>query len=159
MVQAARSGVQNIVEGSQASATSSKIEMKLTSIARASQEELLRDYENFLTHNGLVLWNHNDPHRKELSKARCRNVEQVAQWINAVSQRDKRPLAEVAANAAHTLIGIASYLLDRQMTAQSNSFLEKGGFTERMYHMRKNNRDNDSNGKGNGRNRPNGQSC
>src|SRR4051794_33786111 len=63
MVQAARSGVQNIAEGSRVSGTSKKMEMKLTNVARASWEELLLDYEDFLRHRGLPLWERNDPRR------------------------------------------------------------------------------------------------
>src|SRR5512136_409454 len=66
MVQAARSGVQNIAEGSQASGTSKKMEMKLTNVARASLEELKLDYEDFLRQRGLALWNRNDPRRADL---------------------------------------------------------------------------------------------
>jgi len=66
MVQAARSGVQNIAEGSQASGTSKKIEMKLTNVARASLEELRLDYEDFLRQRGLPLWDWKDPRRAEL---------------------------------------------------------------------------------------------
>src|SRR6476469_9831179 len=61
MVQAARSGVQNIAEGSKASGTSKKSELKLTNVARASLEELRLDYEDFLRQRGLNLWNYNDP--------------------------------------------------------------------------------------------------
>src|SRR5438309_8807049 len=66
MVQAARSGVQNIAEGSQASGTSKKTEMKLTNVARASLEELRLDYEDYLRHRGLAVWERNDPRRVEL---------------------------------------------------------------------------------------------
>ena len=65
MVQAARSGVQNIAEGSKASGTSKKTELKLTNVARASLEELLLDYEDFLRHRGLPLWEETDPRRAE----------------------------------------------------------------------------------------------
>src|SRR5512142_2343479 len=66
MVQAARSGVQNIAEGSMASGTSKKMELKLTGVARASLEELRLDYEDFLRQRGLALWDKADPRRAEL---------------------------------------------------------------------------------------------
>src|SRR5216683_3487261 len=71
MVQAARSGVQNIAEGSQASGTSKKMELKLTNVARASLEELRLDYEDFLRQRGLALWEREDPRRAELIVRRC----------------------------------------------------------------------------------------
>ena len=71
MVQAARSGVQNIAEGSQASGTSKKMEMKLTNVARASLEELRLDYEDYLRQRGLKLWERSDPRRQELVARRC----------------------------------------------------------------------------------------
>src|SRR5579883_1480031 len=79
MVQAARSGVQNIAEGSQASGTSKKMELKLTNVARASLEELRLDYEDFLRQHGLPLWVADDPRRAELVARRCATVDQVAQ--------------------------------------------------------------------------------
>src|SRR5436190_4206740 len=73
MVQAARSGVQNIAEGSQASGTSKKSEMKLTNVARASLEELRLDYEDYLRQRGLPIWERNDPRRVELIARRPGN--------------------------------------------------------------------------------------
>src|SRR5512133_3843547 len=84
MVQAARSGVQNIAEGSQASGTSRKTELKLTNVARASLEELKLDYEDFLRQKGYDLWAEDDPLRKALVKRRCNSAEQVAQWVREV---------------------------------------------------------------------------
>src|SRR5512137_1171969 len=71
MVQAARSGVQNIAEGSQASGTSKKMEMKLTNVARASLEELNLDYEDFLRQRGLPIWERSDTRRDALIARRC----------------------------------------------------------------------------------------
>ena len=84
MVQAARSGVQNIAEGSQASGTSRKMEMKLTNVARASLEELRLDYEDFLRHRGLLQWDMEDPRRAELIARRPTTVDDVAQWVRWV---------------------------------------------------------------------------
>src|SRR5438105_1765231 len=80
MVQAARSGVQNIAEGSQASGTSKKTELKLTNVARASLEELRLDYEDFLRQRRLMLWPRDDPRRAELIRRRPRSADEVAQW-------------------------------------------------------------------------------
>lgn len=80
MVQAARSGVQNIAEGSQASGTSKKTELKLTNVARASLEELKLDYEDFLRQHGLPLWEREDPRRKGLVARRCGSADEVAAW-------------------------------------------------------------------------------
>ena len=84
MVQAARSGVQNIAEGSQASGTSKKMELKLTSVARASLEELRLDYEDFLRQRNLPLWDRNDPRRAGLIVRRPATADAVAQWARDV---------------------------------------------------------------------------
>lgn len=84
MVQAARSGVQNIAEGSQASGTSRKTELKLTNVARASLEELKLDYLDFLRQNGHRLWPEDEPLRKALVQKRCSTAEDVATWIKQV---------------------------------------------------------------------------
>lgn len=86
MVQAARSGVQNIAEGSSASGTSKKMEMKLTNVARASLEELRLDYEDFLRQRGLLRWERNDPRRQLLIDRRPRSAEDVAGWVSDVYQ-------------------------------------------------------------------------
>jgi four helix bundle suffix protein len=84
MVQAARSGVQNIAEGSQASGTSKKTELKLTNVARASLEELRLDYEDFLRQRGLAQWPREDARRTELIAARPATADDVAAWARAV---------------------------------------------------------------------------
>jgi len=81
MVQAARSGVQNIAEGSQVSGTSKKMELKLTNVARASLEELRLDYEDFLRQRGMPLWNRRDPRRQSLIDRRCTTADDVARWV------------------------------------------------------------------------------
>jgi four helix bundle suffix protein len=90
MVQAARSGVQNIAEGSQASGTSRKTELKLTNVARASLEELRLDYEDFLRQRGLTIWGSEDPWRQELVDRRCSTVDELAHWIREVIERERR---------------------------------------------------------------------
>lgn len=158
MVQAARSGVQNIAEGSQASGTSKKSELKLTNVARASLEELRLDYEDFLRHHGLLLWAREDPRRAALIARRCGTAEQVADWVREIhdgqdgrsgqsgpgklqtskqSMRStKSTYPEIAANAALVLIVVAVSLLDRQLSAQAEAFEKEGGFTERLYRIR-----------------------
>lgn len=142
MVQAARSGVQNIAEGSQASGTSKKTELKLTNVARASLEELRLDYEDFLRQRGLPLWERTDPRRQALIDQRCTTADAVAAWVRDCGQRGHCGLkgqldyAEASANAILTLLVVACSLLDRQLTAQAAAFQQEGGFTERLYRVR-----------------------
>jgi four helix bundle suffix protein len=155
MVQAARSGVQNIAEGSQASGTSKKMEIKLTNVARASLEELRLDYEDFLRQRGLALWDRKDPRRKKLIDRRPDTADAVAQWAKEIHEESGRrgrsglgghesrsmssttsTYPEIAANAALTLIAVATALLDRQIAAQARTFESEGGFTERLYRTR-----------------------
>ena len=152
MVQAARSGVQNIAEGSVASGTSKKMELKLTNVAKASLAELRLDYEDFLRQRGLRLWPENDPRRKALVARRCATADDVAAWVQETAKHGRDGLngeaqpsilsiqsilfPEIAANAALVLIGVASALLDRQVMAQAAAFETEGGFTERLYKTR-----------------------
>ena len=139
MVQAARSGVQNIAEGSMASATSKKTELKLTGVARASLEELLLDYEDYLRQRGLRLWDKNSAEalaiRSRFKSDRSDTSDKSDSYcIAAVSE-------EVAANTLICLINQASYLLRKQLENLEKTFLAEGGFTERLYRQRKTNRD------------------
>jgi four helix bundle suffix protein len=159
MVQAARSGVQNIAEGSKASGTSKKMELKLTNVARASLEELRLDYEDYLRQRSLPQWPHTDPRRAALVALRCTTADAVAEWVREVhdgrSGQDgrsgllkgnapsikstlsiKSTYPEIAANAALVLIGVACALLDRQIEALAEAFVEEGGFTERLHRVR-----------------------
>jgi len=165
MVQAARSGVQNIAEGSQASGTSKKTELKLTNVARASMEELRLDYEDFLRQRDLPIWNREDPRRAELIVRRPATADAVAEWVKEKKEENGRhglngqqhgqtekstssmsstkstgfqssTFPEIAANAALVLIAVASSLLDRQLAAQAAAFENEGGFTERLYKTR-----------------------
>ena len=86
MIQAARSGVQNIAEGSQVSGTSKKMEMKLTSVARASLEELKLDYEDFLRQRGMKQWERSDPRRAQLIALRPKTEDEVANWARTTHQ-------------------------------------------------------------------------
>lgn len=148
MVQAARSGVQNIAEGSKASGTSKKTELKLTNVARASLEELKLDYEDFLRQRSLRLWDRNDPRRANLIAKRCTTADEVAGWVQSQhkststlstqsTQSTPSTFPELAANATLVLIAVACSLLDRQLAAQAAAFEREGGFTERLYRVRK----------------------
>jgi four helix bundle suffix protein len=134
MVQAARSGVQNIAEGSMASATSKKIELKLTGVARASLEELLLDYEDFLRQRGLRIWNKNSP--EALAVRRKYQSDKSDESDRADPYALKTASPEVAANTILCLINQASYLLGRQLQKLEQTFLTEGGFTERLYRQR-----------------------
>ena len=185
MVQAARSGVQNIAEGSKASGTSKKTELKLTNVARASLEELRLDYEDFLRQRSLPLWDRKDPRREDLIPRRCQSADCVVQWVkeqrgqsgqsgpggqSRLSGQNKAAKAsptqfntptrsitpaqstkstqsttstqstypELSANAALVLIAVACGLLDRQLASLAAAFEREGGFTERLYRVRKN---------------------
>jgi len=137
MVQAARSGVQNIAEASMASATSKKTELKLTGVARASLEELLLDYEDFLRQRGQRLWHKDSP---EALAVRGKYQSDKSDRSDASDRSDpysfKTASPEVAANTIICLINQASYLLGRQLEALEEQFLEEGGFTERLYRER-----------------------
>ena len=149
MVQAARSGVQNIAEGSQASGTSKKTELKLTGVARASLEELRLDYEDYLRQRGLAQWPAEYPALVRFKARRCATLEQVQAWVEQerrkaawvsveVGESPCSPVscAELAANAALSLLNLCCYLLDRQLGAQAEAFSAEGGFTERLYRVR-----------------------
>ena len=129
---AARSGVQNIAEGSQASGTSKKTELKLTNVARASLEELKLDYLDFLRQRKLNLWDHQDPRRQRLIDKRLSSADQFAAWV----KEEGDSIAENAANGVLVLLTVACTLLGKQITAQANAFQEEGGFTERLYRVR-----------------------
>lgn len=143
MVQAARSGVQNIAEGSQASGTSKKMELKLTNVARASLEELRLDYEDFLRQGNFTLYPPNHPALLRFKARRCNTLEDVRMWVRTEYRRTRtdtdNPSAtpeELVGNAALSLLNLACHLLDKQLAAQAEAFTEEGGFTERLYSVR-----------------------
>jgi four helix bundle suffix protein len=132
MVQAARSGKQNIVEGSQASGTSKEMEIKLTNVARASLEELLEDYRDFLRTNGYEEWdlNHRYTQRpRELNRTPGANYET---FRKAIENEDPA----ICANAIIGLIKLTTFLLDRQLQALKQAFLKDGGLREAMTRAR-----------------------
>jgi four helix bundle suffix protein len=172
MVQAARSGVQNIAEGSQASGHVEEDGVEADQRRPGQPGGAALDYEDFLRQRGLPLWAPDDPRRKALVARRCNTADQVAAWIREIHEAEhgqdrrdgpdghdgqdgpestksipsissipftpsKKPTyPEIAANAAHVLIGVATYLLDRQLAAQAAAFEKEGGFTERLYRVR-----------------------
>ena len=132
MVQAARSGKQNIAEGSMASGTSKKFELKLVSVARASLEELLLDFKDYLRQKGLTLWGKDHSEAiavRRLAYSKDRSYTTYKTYIEASPP-------EIAANAAICLIHQTNYLLDQQLRALEKAFLKEGGFTERLYSAR-----------------------
>jgi four helix bundle suffix protein len=167
MVQAARSGVQNIAEGSQASGTSKKMELKLTNVARASLEELRLDYEDFLRQRGLPMWPPEHPALMRFKAKRCKTLEEVRAWVEEEQGRARTGMDEhgrtngpeasgpvgagpglsasssvFVANAALSLLNLCCYFLDRQIAAQAEAFKTEGGFTERLYRVRSETRRN-----------------
>ncbi len=129
MVQVARSGRQNIAEGSQASGTSKKFELKLVGVARASLEELLLDYEDFLRQRWLTLWDKNHPTAGVVRKLAC---EKNRSYLTSWPYVEKAP-PEIAANTIICLIHQTNYLLDQQLRQLEQAFLKEGGFTDRLY--------------------------
>jgi four helix bundle suffix protein len=128
MVQAARSGKQNIVEASMASATSKETEIRLTNVARASLEELLIDYEDFLRTHKLELWS--KEHRltvrfRELNRTPNANYQT---YVKAIENQDPG----ICANSMICLIKIVTYLLKQQIKSLEAAFLKEGGLRERM---------------------------
>jgi four helix bundle suffix protein len=132
MVQAARSGKQNIAEGSQAAGTSKEMEIKLTNVARASLEELLVDYQDFLRVRDLPMWPRDSKEAefvRRLGRTANATYETYRQFC------DTRP-AEVVANIAICLIHQTNYLLDRQLRRLEQDFVREGGLRERMTRVR-----------------------
>ncbi|HYJ15713.1 MAG TPA: four helix bundle suffix domain-containing protein [Candidatus Limnocylindria bacterium] len=136
MVQAARSGRQNIAEGSRAAATSSQTELRLVNVARASLDELLLDYEDFLRQRGKRQWAKDDPAAREvravgLSRDPTDRSDptdhrgKYSRWLDAADPA-------VVANTLLCLIHQANYLLDQQIAALEKGFVQEGGYTEQL---------------------------
>lgn len=163
MVQAARSGVQNIAEGSLASATSKKTELMLTQVARASLEELKLDYEDFLRQRKMLKWESGHPLRADLVGRRCAHADEVAAWVTekavgaqapegdamntetSTSWLLNRKFPEMSANAALVLIVVTCSLIDRQVRRLASDFDGNASFTQRMRRMRHERRHDDNN--------------
>ncbi|HYF47898.1 MAG TPA: four helix bundle suffix domain-containing protein [Planctomycetota bacterium] len=132
MQQAARSGKQNIVEGSQASGTSKETEIKLTSVARFSLQELLEDYRDFLRLRGAPQW---VKESKEALFVRKLGAARTSSYADFKPFIDTRP-AETVANIMICVIHQANYLLDRQLKQLEQAFVKEGGLRERMMKAR-----------------------
>ena len=143
MVQAARSGRQNIAEGSRAAATSSQTELRLVNVARASQEELLLDYEDFLRHRHLAQWS---PDSAEAIAVRnvpknFKNGRTDGTLLTDLTDQERWSLyapwlehadPAVRANALICLIHQANYLMDQQIAALETQFVDDGGYSEQL---------------------------
>lgn len=172
MVQSARSGAQNLQEGSIDSAISKKMEIKLTGVARGCLMELQQDYRKYLKHRGLPEWRPEEPPLQRFKARRCASLEDFREWVALEVRRwtqetgththphgQTRPrvvpvrdgpcrsvsrheyTATCAANGALSLLNLAIYFVRRQMTAQASDFEQNGGFTERLYRLRRQRRD------------------
>jgi four helix bundle suffix protein len=154
MVQAARSGRQNIAEGSRAAATSSQTELRLVNVARASQEELLLDYEDFLRHRHLKQWASDSAEAmavrnvpKNFKKGRTDQAN-----LSDLSDEERWKLyapwlehddPAVRANALICLINQANYLMDQQIAALEAQFVGEGGYSEQLAAQRMKKRSED----------------
>ncbi len=146
MIQAARSGRQNIAEGSRAAATSSQTELRLVNVARSSQEELLLDYEDYLRHRRLPLWEPDSPEASAVRSVPRRfrqdspdpsdstnmtdltdrqRWELYSRWLDSDN-------AAIRANAVICLIHQANFLLDQQIAALEQQFIKEGGYSEQL---------------------------
>jgi len=140
MIQAARSGKQNIVEASKMSATSKESEIKLIGVARASLEELLTDFEDYLRTQKYSIWDKDSKEAlfiRQLGKKDDISYDLYKEFI------ETRP-ADVVANIIICLIHQANYLLDKQLQSLEQEFLKQGGLRERMYNARLKNRETKS---------------
>ncbi len=139
MVQAARSGVQNIAEGSIDAATSAKIELNLYNVARGSLEELKLDYQDFLRQHQAEIWTSGSLLYQEFVSRKVATAAQFRDFIDHFDRNLPGALpyrAVLVANSAILLISAASFILLRQIEVKSEKFLADGGFSEQMYRMR-----------------------
>jgi restriction system protein len=128
---AARGGKQNIAEGSQTSGTSKQSELRLVQVARASQEELLKDYEDFLRTKGLSLWSKDDERSKAIRNLAYRSDRSYMTYKTYLTN------AETAANCAICLIKQTTFLLDQQLRALEKELVQKGDYKDRYNAARK----------------------
>ena len=140
MVQAARSGKQNIAEGNQAAATSSETEIKLTNVAKASLEELLDDYEDYLRVRNLQQWGNLHPRYEKMRQYARSNQIKKDYALNIQKMND-----EEIANLCITLIHQANYMLHKLLETMQDRFVTEGGIKERMFQSRVNYRNNQNN--------------
>lgn len=133
MVQAARSGKQNIAEASVASGTSKETEIRLTNVARASQAELLTDYQDFLRVRNLVEWPLTHPYTKRLKELHRVANPTYETYKSGIEHENP----EISANVILGLVKVTCYLLKQQIVHLEKDFILNGGIKERMYHARK----------------------
>lgn len=132
MIQAARSGKQNIVEGSQASGTSKEMEIKLTNVARASLEELLEDYRDFLRTHKLDEWHRDHPYARRLRDLNRTPGANYESFRKGIEHNDPG----ICTNVIIGLIKVTNYLLDQQLKTLERNFLKDGGLREAMTRAR-----------------------
>ncbi len=132
MVQAARSGKQNIAEGSAAAITSTETELKLTNVARASLKELLEDYKDYLRVRGLTLWPY-DSEKAQQTRRVCAAHNDTVYYMEAIKVRSD----ETIANIAITLLYQADVLLRKLIESMERRFVEQGGIREQMGQARR----------------------
>jgi len=132
MVQAARSGKQNIAEASMASGTSKETEIKLTNVARASLEELLLDYRDFLRSHNLIEWAREHPYVQRLRELNKRSDGNYKTFRKGIENSDP----EICANVIIGLIKVTTYLLYQQICKLEKDFLKDGSLRERMTRAR-----------------------
>lgn len=139
MVQAARSGGKNIAEGSRAAATTSQTELRLVNVARASLEELLLDYEDYLRQHHHRQWDKDDPEAREV-RAVGKQLDQTdltdrtdpAAHYQAYARWLEHTDPAVVANTLLCLIHQTNYLLDQQISALERDFVQAGGYSEQL---------------------------
>lgn len=131
MVQAARSGKQNIAEGNQASATSAETEIKLTGVAKASLEELLADYEDYLRTRSLTQWDNSHP-RYEKMRQWARSDDFMEHYAEKAAKMSDEELANLGITLCHQSI----YMLERLLDKYQDRFVTEGGIKERMHAAR-----------------------
>lgn len=134
---AARSGKQNIVEGSDSMKTSIKSAIKLTNVAKASEEELLADYEDFLRQRGLRIWPKTDPKIRQFRDKAAKLVSSLSDLSNLRGQLPLPNDPEEAGNLLLTLCHQATYLLNKQVDGLEKKLVHEGGYSEKLYKMRK----------------------
>ena len=138
MIQSARSGKQNVLEVSKAAQTSKEMEIKLTNVGRASLEELLADYRDFLRVRDHVVWDKESKEARFVRQLGCKTPQTFEIYREFVETRPP----EVIANIAICLLHQANYLLDQQLKTLEKEFVEQGGLRERMTRVRLANRNN-----------------
>ncbi len=136
MIQSARSGKQNILEGSKAAQTSKEMEIKLTNVARASLEELLADYRDYLRVRDHIIWDKDSKEARFVRRQGCKTPQTFEIYREFVETRPP----EIVANIAICLLHQTNYLLDQQLKTLEKEFIEQGGLRERMTRIRLANR-------------------